>query len=274
MRKTKVRDDTGNGLSAVRVLDQYVLGTHNFREIPLGNLVIDSDYQREINESAIQRIVNSFDANKFEPPTVNERSKSAFALIDGQHRYEVARRLSMPTMTCRVIKVDHAMEAKLFVELNRNRIWVTPVARFKAELAAGNPAAAEIKECAATRGLTIAGSSNGTSVAAVTALQKVYARGGFVGLARLFDTITLAWDAETERRFSGDIIGGIDLFYEENAKADMLRLAEKLATTTPTSVKAKAQQRWHGYQSIGNDNKSLKSCIADEIQRVYRKRAA
>lgn len=272
MRKTKVRDDTGNGLSAVRVLDQYVLGAHNFREIPLGNLVVDRDYQRDINESAVQRIVNNFDANKFEPPTVNERSKTVFALIDGQHRYEVARRLSMPTMTCRVIKVDHATEARLFVELNRNRIWVTPVARFKAEVDAGNPAALEIKECAATRGLTIGNSKNG--IPAVTALQKVYARGGFVGLARLFDTITLSWDADTVRRFSGDIIGGVDLFFEENPKAEMLRLTEKLSTTTPTMLKAKAQQRWHGYQSIGNDKKSVKSCIADEIQRVYRSRTA
>jgi hypothetical protein len=273
MRKLKQREGD-NGLSAVRVLDQYVLGTHNFREIPLNNLVVDADYQRDLNENAIQRIVNSFDQNKFEPPTVNERSKTVFALVDGMHRFEVAKRLKMPTITCRVVKVDHATEAKLFVELNRNRIWVTPVARFKAEIASSNPAALEIKECAATRGLSIGNTSNGTSVAAITSLQKVYARGGFVGLARLFDTITLSWDAETERRFAGDIVLGIDLFYEENPKADMLRLAEKLAATTPTSIKAKAQQRWHGYQAIGNAHKSLKSCVADEIQKVYRKRAA
>lgn len=149
----------------------YLLGHHEFREIATDDLFVDTAYQRDLNESAITRYVNGFDANMFEPLTVNERkngsTKPTYALLDGQHRKTVAQKLGMKTVTCRVLRVDAEMEAQLFIRLNKDRIHLSQVSAFKAELAAKNPAAIEIRKCLKSAALSriVATALGGTHLA-------------------------------------------------------------------------------------------------------------
>ena len=255
---------------------QHLLGHHEFREIATDDLFVDPTYQRELNDTAIKRYVNNFDANLFEPVTVNERrdSKTVFALLDGQHRKAIAQTLGIKDMTCRVLHVDRATEADLFVRLNKSRLFLAPVPTFHAELAAGNPACIEIRRCLADRNLTIGKSEDTESIAAVVALKKIYSRGGYVRLGHVLDAVILAWPAFEPSRFVGTLMLGLDEWLgAEPRNGQLTTLPEKLAHTTPNQIIAKANNRWHAHRALGHNDKTAISCIAEEIGHVYRKTA-
>lgn len=255
----------------------YLLGHHEFREIATDDLFVDTAYQRELNEAAITRYVNGFDANMFEPLTVNERkngsAKPTYALLDGQHRKTVAKKLGMKNVTCRVLRVDAEMEAQLFIRLNKDRIHLSQVSAFKAELAAKNPAAIEIRKCLADRDLVIGNermASATQSINAVNTLQKVYARGGYVRLARLLDTIILSWPEDEPSRFVGQLLHGLDDFLGSLNAPDTNKIAEKLARTTPQQLLSKAAKRWHGHRMLGQTDQSLVNCVTEALEIAYR----
>lgn len=251
----------------------HLLGHHEFRELPVDKLFVDTAYQRELNEAAIKRYVNGFDPNMFEPLTVNERKNgtgSTFALLDGQHRKATAQKLGDKTVTCRVLHVDKDTEAMLFVRLNKERLHLSSVAAFKADLAARNPACIEILKCLESRSLGIGKKEDTRSINAVVALQKVYARGGFVRLARVLDVIILAWPEDETGRFIGQIMLGLDDFLASHPPLEINKVAEKLARVTPDQILARANKRWHGHRALGETQKSVVNCVTEAIEIAYR----
>jgi hypothetical protein len=254
----------------------YLLGHHEFREIAVTDLFVDPAYQRDLKENAVKKYTQGFDANLFEPLTVNERkngnSRPTYALLDGQHRVAVAQRLGIKTVTCRVLHVNAAVEAGIFVRLNKERLYLPPVEAFKAELADKNPACIEIMKCLESRGLSV-GDNDTQSISAIVALKKIYSRGGYVRLSRLLDTIILSWPEYEPSRFVGNLMRGIDDFLGPPSSLDSAKVAEKLARTTPQQILAKANNRWHGHRALGHTDKSVIDCIAEQVGIVYRSSA-
>jgi len=262
--------------------EKYILGNARFVEIPVNDLFVDKKYQRELNEVAVKRMVANYDTNLFEPPTINDRSEwdgykgPRFTLIDGQHRKAVAKKMGFTTITCRVVSVHPEMEANLFVELNRQRIWLAPIAAWKAELTAGNPAAVEIKACLDARGLRVMNQNektreNANSVAAISSMKKIYARGGTVGLGRTLDVVLTTWDEDEGSRFNGNLLTGIHKFISKNPKVDIEKLGQKLSRLTPTQLLAKSSARYYAWKSLGTTHKGVVDAIADEIGKAYRR---
>jgi len=186
------------------------------------------------------------------------------------------------SMTCRIISVSPEKEAELFVALNRQRLWLPPVAAFKAELTAGNPAAKEIVKCLADRDLEVGAPGykpgtgerrTGNKVMAIAAMKRIYAQGGYVGLGRVIDVAVEAWPEDDNQRFAGQILLGIDNFLGANRNVDLSRLAYRLQALTARQLLAKAQARLFGWKSVGdkNENRSVVDAVADEIGRAYRK---
>lgn len=292
-RRTTTRT-RGNGakkspteLKTLAVYEKYVLGTSRFMEIPTKDLYIDRKYQRELSDAQVKRISNGFDIDLFEPPTVNDRGEwdhykgQRFALIDGQHRWAAAKLLHMDSITCRIVTVSPEKEAELFVFLNRQRLWLSPVSSFKAELQAGNPAAKEIVRCLAERDLEVGTAkyagiqrTNGKAVMAIAALKRIYAQGGHVGLGRVLDIAKDAWPEDDNQRFSGQVLLGLDTFLGSNKNVDLERLANKLQYVTGRQLLAKAQARWYAWKGLDDRNaqRSTIDAVADEIGRIYRKR--
>lgn len=278
-KRTKVTDTP----QTFALYERYVLGTARFMEIPTKDLYVDHRYQRDINHPAIKRMTAAFSLELFEPPTVNDRSGwdhyrgQRFALLDGQHRKVVAQNLKMPSITCRIVTVSPETEAELFVQLNRQRIWLSPIQAFKAELRAGNPAVQEIVACLAERGLQVGnpnGSGHGSNyVACVSAMKRIYAQSGYVGLARSVDVARLSWPEDDRQRFSGSVLLGVHTYLANNPKVDLGRLSEKLANVTARHLQAKGTARWHAWQGLGEKKgKSVVDAISDEIMKAYRKR--
>lgn len=277
-KTTRKSNGNGGGLTSLAVHERYVLGTARFMEIPTKDLYVDPKYQRDLNEPAIKRMTSGFNLDLFEPPTVNDRSGwehykgQRFALIDGQHRKVVAVALRMPTVTCRLVSVPPEKEAELFVLLNRQRLWLTPVQAFKAELLAGNPAAREIAACLSDRGFAVGNPNGNPSIACVAAMKRIYSQGGYAGLGRVVDLANTAWPFDDRQRFSGQILLGLHTFFAKTPRANDQRLADKLAYFTARHILAKGTARWHAWQGLGQNGKSVVDAISDEIGKTYRRR--
>lgn len=269
--KTTKRDSLNGTVDARKVLAEYVYGTGRFMEIPVDRIKIDLSYQREFAEKLVSTIVSKFDIDKYEPPTVNVRPDGTYFVVDGGHRLEAAKRLHMETVTCRVISIPVENEAMYFLELNRQRRWVTPVQTFKAELKAGRPSAIEIARVLDARGLRVSKSHSPHTVTCTGTLHKIYAGHGTVGLERVLDAV-LVWSENEPRRFSGQLLQGLDLFFETNPNADRARLHERLQRVATRYLLAQASNRWHAWKSLDQRGGSLIDATAEEIKKQYLKR--
>lgn len=109
-------------------------------------LRVDPSYQRTMesrrSQQLVERIAAEFDWMRFGLVTVTRQN----CIVDGQHRHGGALlRDDVTEVPCLVLPTDDAAEAaRVFVSLNRDRVALTPLALFKAELAAGNKDALQI----------------------------------------------------------------------------------------------------------------------------------
>lgn len=130
-----------------------------FAWLPLDKLSVDHRYQRELgatNRAHINRIAREFRWG-FCTPLVVAKGEDGYLIIDGQHRYEGAKRHpEVNELPCWVIDADSVEDqAKAFKALNSARIGVSPLHRFWASLAAREPMALRLKELCDGAGLTI-----------------------------------------------------------------------------------------------------------------------
>jgi hypothetical protein len=128
--------------------------------LDLGLLDVDRRYQREITgggEAHINRILRGFNWNRYQPIVVTEQADGRYAVIDGQHRLEAAKKHPLiDSLPCYIIDApDLAAQAEIFVAVNSDRRALTGLQKFWASVAAGNrEAAALVKACEAA-GVTI-----------------------------------------------------------------------------------------------------------------------
>ena len=269
--KTKTAPDANGQTAAMRILDEYVYGTSRFMEIPVEKLHIDMSYQRDQTEQAVAKIVGKFDANQAGPPTVNKRPDGSLYIVDGGHRLEAAKLMGTKTLTCRIISIPVEDEAALCIALNKNTVRFAPVQYFKANIRDGNPAAVEIARILAERDLRIGASHSPQVIGCVGALLTLYRKRGTVGLAKVIDTTLGAWPSDEPRRFAGQILNGIDVFYETHPRADSDRLISRLSCVTTSHLLGKGSGRWHAWKSLDQRGGSLIDATAEEIAILYNK---
>src|SRR5204863_682415 len=126
----------------------------------LGLLEVDRRYQREIGQSGnahINRILRGFNWNRYQPIVVTEAGVGRYAVIDGQHRLEAARKHPLiDSLPCYVIDApDVAVQAEIFVSVNSDRRGLTGLQKYWASVAAGNPEAVALATVCAAAGVTI-----------------------------------------------------------------------------------------------------------------------
>lgn len=212
----------------------------------IGELLLDSSYQRTPNGRAVEAIARSWDWRLCAPLTVSRRGDPpALYVIDGQHRLEAATlRGDIPYLPCIVsIFGSMAEEAGCFVEVNTKRQKVTALETFRAELAAGNPRAVQVSRLISDAGLTIAPHSNiiawkPLQISAVQGVKgAIFRHGEKVALGALRD-IAVAFPVEVQQ-FSGRILGAL---YAIRAKPPAAFDEDHLRRT----LAAKKQGDWNG----------------------------
>ncbi|KAF0102206.1 MAG: ParB domain-containing protein nuclease [Rhodospirillaceae bacterium] len=128
--------------------------------LDLALLVIDKTYQREISKMGaahVNRILLAFNWNHYQPIVVSERDDGTYAVIDGQHRLEAAKRHPLiDSLPCYIIEApDAAKQAAIFVAVNSRRIALTSLQQFHAAVAARQPEAMVAAGLCADAGVTI-----------------------------------------------------------------------------------------------------------------------
>ena len=79
-----------------------------------------------LDEPNVQRLIDTFDSNRFQPVEVRELSPGNFELIHGHHRLEAAKRLKLPNIPARVLNVSSDEAVRLAEEANLAGKSLTP----------------------------------------------------------------------------------------------------------------------------------------------------
>jgi len=129
------------------------------RWIDIRFLKVDQRYQRDTesrrSQALIERIAGEFRWARFGVASV-VRQGDVYFVVDGQHRVEAARRAGMKDVPCIILPYETVKEAAAaFVAINRDRVVVTALHLFHAELAAGSEEAAGIARACASAGVIV-----------------------------------------------------------------------------------------------------------------------
>lgn len=128
--------------------------------LPIARLVVDHTYQRTVESLRSQRLIAnitaSFRWSLFQAAVVTAAGGGQYAVIDGQHRIEAAKRRNIDEIPAVVIETADAAEAaRAFVAANRDRVNINPLQIHHALLAAGDEWARRVKRVCDRAGVAV-----------------------------------------------------------------------------------------------------------------------
>lgn len=126
--------------------------------VPIRNLRIDPDYQREIIRNGarnIGKIAKLFDWDLFGSIVVSSLGGAEFAIVDGQHRTIAAALRGIEEVPCLIIYADPAKQARAFSAINGSVTAISKMAIFHAEVMAGDEKAIMLRDACAAADVTV-----------------------------------------------------------------------------------------------------------------------
>jgi hypothetical protein len=146
-----------------------------FEKIHRDDLMIDPLYQRGVNPHLVTRLVKNFNKDSFGVLTVSERANGDKYILDGQHRWKVAQLCVEEYLPCHVYEgLTLQDEARIFSDINTNRVGVTALYRYRAGVIAGSSPEKEIDAWVQANGWRVGNSSSIDIIAFVLALVKTW----------------------------------------------------------------------------------------------------
>ena len=207
----------------------------------VGELLIDSSYQREIDtgpsQALIRRIAMYWDWGLCQPLAVSRRPDGLLLIVDGQHRASAAKlRGDIPHLPCVITNYANAGdEAAAFVALNQMRRPLSALDLFKAAVAAEDTEAVEITRALAAAGLRVAKHSNygfwkAGDVSNIGGIQRLWRRCGERPVALALRAMAKSWPHEV-LRYCGSVFPGFAAVAldETRLRADPERFVAELA---------------------------------------------
>lgn len=202
--------------------------------IPADQLVVDEEYQRDVNWRWVSEIADSFDPDLLDPLVVSDRGNGEYAVVDGQHRLLAIRRMgyadqNVPCMIRRAMSVEE--EAHIFAS-QKNRKRLTRFDLHKADLRAGDPTAVAVDQAIREFGYTVSKSPAQRGIQAVSAVYRVMESYGAANLRYCLRIFREAWGDQAPQQHA---ILGLPAFlrrYGHQINRD--RLVQSLASTNPS----------------------------------------
>lgn len=176
------------------------LGTDRlFVHVELPRLKIDRRYQRVVNMQRVRRLAAAYDEDLMGVLVCSVREDGIF-IIDGQHRYEVAKLLGMSTIRCELrVGLTLEQEANIFYNLDTARVGLNSDDSFRALLTANDPTALSVAATIEAVGLKV--SLGGPVKGGVRAFKTIVNLTKQYGIERVraaLQVIAYAWhDIET-----------------------------------------------------------------------------
>lgn len=173
-------------------------------------LRVNADYQRQLSKESvtlIRRIAENWSWKKFRPPVVTPipyfdqlTGLPLYEVLDGQHTATGAvTNRHLRELPCWVVETRDLVErAEIFVGLNTERIHVTPLVTFWAEVASGKEEALDVLAACEASGASVIrrpppyGDYAIGETIAVTPLKQIARQGGVAYLKRVLDVAVAA----------------------------------------------------------------------------------
>lgn len=264
---------------------------YRFEVVDLKHLVTDA-YQRPLT-TFVDKIEKNFDPALVGTVCLSERTKTKYAVIDGQTRAEGMKRLGMAKVPAIVYTgLTREQEAALFAKFQTERRGMTSSSLFKAKVISGDKTAIAINEIVEDAGFRVdpnVKSSPGNvnnAIAATAALEFVYkgtfGRRGGAGkpdpelLRDTLDVVKAAWPKLPETAKGATMLRGLAWFLARNLNTgkertemiDTDKLVTKLSKVTPSDLASRGEKLREARGMSGNSP----AYLAEAIDSVYRKR--
>lgn len=259
---------------------------YRFEVVPLKHMIVDA-YQRPLT-SFVDKIVHNFDPALVGTLCLSERSRTKFAVIDGQTRAEGMKRLGLVVAPAIVyVNLTRQQEAALFAKFQTERRGMTSATRFKAQVIAGDTHAGIIDAIVKDCGFAVNHSSEPNALKAVAAMEFVY-WGTFGRKGKsvqpdpdlLRDTLYVirqAWPKLPDTAKSAVMIRGLGFFLarepgsgfrlDRTSEVNIDRLVQRLGRVTPSDLAKRAEALREGRGMSGNSP----AYMAEAIEAQYRK---
>jgi hypothetical protein len=143
--------------------------TREVIEVRAGDLLIDRNAQREVNQERVARIAQEFDWARFEMPTCARLADGRLRVVEGQHRI-LGLRMRDPAASCRVLVIDGGAstlgdESGLALAITATRRTHTALDRWELRLRRGDPHETQAEEVLRRHGLRLGQHASPTSIA-------------------------------------------------------------------------------------------------------------
>jgi hypothetical protein len=230
-------------------------------------------YQRPADEGWLKKRDGSFKPWLLGTITVSERhdkkTKKRFAVIDGQHRCELARRNGIGKVAAVVFyNLTEADEARLFSAFQQERRNITPFQRFNSDIIAGDSQAKAVNKMVNEEGLEFGERTDPHVIKAVVAVERIYEDDPDMLrlVLRLMQTCWGGMPYVTSDR----IMRGLHGFLKEVGEDfDQARFIDRLSNVTPSTLIDRAKNLKDGRGAGGAAAKYVQEAIND----AYRSRS-
>jgi len=184
--------------------------------VEVANLVVDCRYQRAITTSgrrAVQRIADGFDWRKYEPILIAPAEGGTFAVVDGQHRAHAAGVCGIKTIPAMCVPMTLAEQAQGFAAINRDRIRISLIQIYRAELVVGAGWALACKAAVEDAGCSLATSNQSAAskkpghVFAIGLIRRMVAAGEGAAVTAGLSAIAASSQADEYEAYGGGILG-------------------------------------------------------------------
>jgi|GEM_PF-6765804 len=244
-----------------------------YKEIPINQLFIDHNYQRQVSPSFVKKIITKFDESLIGTLRVVTRKNKQFSVVDGQHRLSVLKAMGYDLIPCLVHpEMEMQDEIKMFLELNQRVHKLTSLEDFWASVGVGDKDSLAIKEVIERNGLKISKKSSDRecskhSISAIGIVKQIVRNYKLDILDKTLNFITEVWPANGEA-LTGQLMEGIAIFmkrHSSNPTYSAKNAQKKLMGLTLALVIAKSRNQAKVYDT--------RTCyvIADLLCEAYNK---
>lgn len=191
--------------------------------VPIDQISVDSNYQREIKPRLVEKILARFSWSKFGAVVLSRQEDGSFTIVEGQHRWKAAS-LHPHIEAVPAVIVSHkdvAAEADSFLAINRDRMAVTSVEQYWAGLTAGDDNAIAISKVLQSAGCDVVpaqGHYRPNLTNSISAIDRCLKRYGHGATRRALLVIRAAWPND-EKSLRGTLITALARIIRANDKA-------------------------------------------------------
>ena len=212
-----------------------------YKELNTRDIRVDKDYQRNLDNTKVQKIVKNYDPRLVNPPKVSFRDGHYF-VFDGQHTLAALIRRNkgrdLP-VKCKVYygltKID---EMELFIRQNGESSPVSVAEKFRALYKGGDPEITNMVRACEYAGV-VCDFTNSRARNKCVCYRTMYKYYKLLGTSRFVTMMTVireTWNGDGES-FSNEIISGYgELFLLYSDMLDIKRLIKKLSGITCNEI--------------------------------------